>query len=84
MYPHDDPLVISVPINQALVKRTLVDTGSQVDLITLDALQKIGVDSSLIRPVKSPLTGFSQIEKIQSEGVVTLTLRLGTKPYVER
>ena len=74
LYPHDDPLVISVPINQALVKRTLVDT----DLITLDALQKIGVDSSLIRPVKSPLTGFSQVEKIQLEGVVTLTLRLET------
>ena len=46
-----------------------------MDLITLDTLQKIGMDSSLIRPVKLPLTGFSQIEKIQSEGVVTLMQR---------
>ena len=38
LYHHDDLLVILVPINQALVRRTLVDTGPQVDLITLDAL----------------------------------------------
>ena len=38
LYPYDDPFVISVPINQALVRRTLVDIGSQVDLITLSAL----------------------------------------------
>ena len=61
-----------------------MDTGSQVDLITIDTLQKIGVDLSLIRPVKSPLIGFSQTEKIQSKGTVVLTVRLGTKPYVKR
>ena len=70
LYPYDDALVISVPINQALVKRTLVDTRSQVD-------------PSLIRPVKSSLIEFSQIEKIQSEGVVTLALQLGTMFYME-
>ena len=50
----------------------------------MDALSKIGVDPNLIRSVKSPLTEFSQIEKIQSEGVVTLMLQLGIKPYVEK
>lgn len=41
-----DPLVVSLPINHVLVKRTLIDMGSHVDLITLDALKKIGVDLS--------------------------------------
>ena len=61
-----------------------MDTRSQVDLITLNAHQKIDVDPSLIRPIKSSLTSFSQTEKIQSEGTVVLSIRLGAKPYIKQ
>ena len=74
---------MSVPINQSLVKRTMVDTKSHVDLITLITLQKIAIDSSLIRLVKSSLTSFSQIEKITLEGTVVITVGLRIKPYIE-
>ena len=53
-------------------------------MITFDALKKIGIDLSNLKPIKSPLTGFSQTEKIQSEGVISLPVRLGSKPHLDQ
>lgn len=38
---HDDALVISVRIANALVKRVMIDIASSVDVLYLDAFQKL-------------------------------------------
>lgn len=54
----------------------MIDTGSQVDLITLDVVNRLGIDRGRIQPIRTPLTGFSRIAKIQA-----LNVRFGTKPF---
>lgn len=39
---HSNPLVISARINKFVVKRILIDTGSSMNLVTLDAFDKLG------------------------------------------
>ncbi|VFR00465.1 unnamed protein product [Cuscuta campestris] len=44
---HNDPLVITMDINGADVARVLVDTGSSVNVLYLDAFKKLKLDSYL-------------------------------------
>ena len=39
--PHNDPLVVQLKIATAMVGRVLIDTGSSVDIITLECLRKL-------------------------------------------
>lgn len=55
IYPHDDPFIVTLLISHATIKHVLIDTRSQVDLISLEALKKMKVDFTLLRPVKSLL-----------------------------
>ncbi|TXG51450.1 hypothetical protein EZV62_023974 [Acer yangbiense] len=41
-YPHCDALIISIKIGNRMVKRTLIDHGSSIDIIHWDPLQKLG------------------------------------------
>ena len=42
--PHNDPLLVEVGIAKCDVAKVQVDTGSSVDLIFRDTLDKMGVD----------------------------------------
>lgn len=42
--PHFDPLVISARTNKFIMKRILIDTGSSINLITLEVFEKLRLD----------------------------------------
>ena len=49
-YPHDDALVITLKVATSKVARTLVDTGSSVDIIFKSALDQLLIESPKITP----------------------------------
>ncbi|VFQ69191.1 unnamed protein product [Cuscuta campestris] len=74
---HNDPLVITMDINGADVAKVLVDTGSSVNVLYLDAFKKLKLDSSMLRPLQTPLSGFTRAS-IEAEGQITLPVTLGS------
>ncbi|VFQ83943.1 unnamed protein product, partial [Cuscuta campestris] len=50
---HNDPLVITMDINGADVARVLVDTGSSVNVLYLDAFKKLKLDRPGINQVRA-------------------------------
>ncbi|VFQ76089.1 unnamed protein product [Cuscuta campestris] len=73
---HNDPLVVTMDINEADVARVLVDTGSSVNVLYLDAFKKLKLDRSMLRPLQTPLSGFTGAS-IEAEGQITLPVTLG-------
>ncbi|VFQ79200.1 unnamed protein product [Cuscuta campestris] len=73
---HNDPLVISMDINGADVARVLVDTSS-VNVLYLDAFKKLKLDRSMLKPLQTPLSGFTGAS-IEAEGQITLPVTLGS------
>ncbi|XP_050139017.1 uncharacterized protein LOC126615250 [Malus sylvestris] len=57
-FPHDDALVVSVQLAHAIVDRMMVDNGSAVNLLQLSVIQKMGLESTIIRRAEV-LTGFN-------------------------
>jgi hypothetical protein len=57
--PHHDGLVITLCIANCFVRRILIDGGSSVNIIQLDALKKMGIPEADIVPRSSVLVGFS-------------------------
>ncbi|XP_013617762.1 PREDICTED: uncharacterized protein LOC106324320 [Brassica oleracea var. oleracea] len=57
--PHNDPLLVEVGITKCDVAKVLVDTGSSVDLIFRDTVDKMGVDLRDMKPSSRSLTGFN-------------------------
>ncbi|GAA0152932.1 hypothetical protein LIER_11290 [Lithospermum erythrorhizon] len=74
--PYDDPVVIAPVIGNFTVERTLVDTGSSVDVLNLSTFYKLRLLRSLIKPLHIPLTGFTG-HTIQVVGEVTLDFTVG-------
>ena len=58
--PHNNPLLIEVGLVKCDVAKVLVDTGSSVDLIFRDTLDKMGVDLRDMKPSSHSLTGFNR------------------------
>ncbi|GAA0141283.1 hypothetical protein LIER_02460 [Lithospermum erythrorhizon] len=57
--PHDNPLVISPIIANFMVARILVDMGSLADILYLQAYDRLGLPRKDLKPVSTPLTGFT-------------------------
>ncbi|XP_065039392.1 uncharacterized protein LOC135673921 [Musa acuminata AAA Group] len=56
---HDDALVISIWIANARVKRVMVDTGSSVDVLYLNAFKKLDLTNEDLTSIASALIGFT-------------------------
>ncbi|GAA0165066.1 hypothetical protein LIER_20562 [Lithospermum erythrorhizon] len=54
-YPHEDLLMITPVIANFEVGQMLVDTGSSIDILFLDAYLKLRMSRAQIRPVATPL-----------------------------
>lgn len=76
---HDDALVISTVIANAYIKRIMVDTGSSVDILYLNAFQKLGLTKKDLTPMVSTLIGFTR-DSISPLGTTALSLTVVEEP----
>ncbi|RWW37679.1 hypothetical protein BHE74_00057168 [Ensete ventricosum] len=61
-YPdHDDALLVSIRIANARVRRVMVDTGSLVDVLYFDTIQKLRLTTVNLSPMSSTLNGFIEL-----------------------
>ncbi|VFQ92732.1 unnamed protein product [Cuscuta campestris] len=74
--PHRDALVVKIEINDAIVHRTLVDTGSSVNIMYEKTFQDLGLNRKDLRPVRTPLSGFTG-DSIEAEGVIAVLVIVG-------
>ncbi|KAK4412413.1 hypothetical protein Salat_2888300 [Sesamum alatum] len=70
-FPHEDAMVISAIISNIEVRRILVDNGSSVDILFLEALKEIGLEAA-IKP--------QSVSTIRTVGEVLLPITLGEEP----
>ncbi|VFQ73394.1 unnamed protein product [Cuscuta campestris] len=63
------------------VSRVLVDTGSSVNVLYLDAFEKLKLCRTRLEPLKTPLSGFTG-DSVEAEGSILLTCELGTGDQV--
>ncbi|XP_010468555.1 PREDICTED: uncharacterized protein LOC104748645 [Camelina sativa] len=75
-HPHSDPLVIEVSMGDFDVERVLIDTGSTVNVLCWQTLEKIGVTPDQLKPETRTLTGYDGVAKM-SMGDVKLQVRAG-------
>ncbi|VFQ68886.1 unnamed protein product [Cuscuta campestris] len=74
---HNDPLVITMEMGGVDVSRVLVDTGSSVNVLYLEAFEKLKLCRTRLEPLKTPLSGFTR-DSVEAEGSILLTCELGT------
>ncbi|XP_058071075.1 uncharacterized protein LOC131220120 [Magnolia sinica] len=78
-HPHNDALVVTLTIANRKVFRILVNTGLSADVLFTQVFDKISVKRSTLRPILTPLIGFSG-GQVLPEGVVSLPLTTGNSP----
>ena len=76
--PHNDPLVVQLKIATAMVWRILVDTGSFVDIITLECFKKLQYSKKDLEAVGTPLVEFGG-QPTYPVGMKRLSVRIGEK-----
>ncbi|VFR03159.1 unnamed protein product [Cuscuta campestris] len=74
--PHWDALVIKVEINNVVVHRTLVDTGSSINIMYNNTFKELGLSRSDMKPIRTPLSGFTG-DTIEEEGTITVKAGVG-------
>ncbi|XP_027922692.1 uncharacterized protein LOC114180581 [Vigna unguiculata] len=75
---HDDPMVISVEIEDFAVRKTLVDPGSSVDILYWGTLRKLKIPEGEIQQYSEPIVGFVG-ERMNTKGYVDLFTKFGTR-----
>ncbi|XP_021845352.2 uncharacterized protein [Spinacia oleracea] len=68
---HQNGLVISLPIGNALIKRILIDNGSSENVLFLEALQEMGLEEKNNVRRSTVLVGFSG-ESLRTVGEISL------------
>ena len=56
--PHDDALVVTAQINGFIVKRVLVDQGSEAKVIYPDLFRGLGLKNEYLSKYDTPFVGF--------------------------
>ncbi|XP_050222771.1 uncharacterized protein LOC126672864 [Mercurialis annua] len=74
--PHEDALVVKGRLNNFEVSRMLVDTGSSVNMITMEVFGRIGLKKENLTHVTTPLVGLGG-KSVQVEGSLEINIQLG-------
>ena len=80
-YPHCDALIISVKVGNRVVKRTLIDHGSSLDIIHWDPLQKLGYTLQQLQASRYCIRGIGG-HRTRPVGQIELPVRFGTRPQI--
>ncbi|KAF7140791.1 hypothetical protein RHSIM_Rhsim06G0145800 [Rhododendron simsii] len=75
--PHNDALVLSIPIQQKLVHRVLVDQGSSAEILYYLAFKALGLLRDWLSSVDAPLVGFTGIP-VYPLGTIVLSVFAGS------
>jgi len=70
-HQQDDPMVITVEIENYAVKKVLVDQGSSVDILYWTTYQKLQLPDNAMIPYDEPIYGFSG-EQVSTRGYIDL------------
>ncbi|XP_021851723.1 eukaryotic peptide chain release factor GTP-binding subunit-like [Spinacia oleracea] len=76
IFPHDDPLVLTIDIENADVNRVLVDGGSSTNIIFWDAFKQLHIPEEELTRVNYPVIGFSG-STVYPEGSIRLQVKVG-------
>jgi hypothetical protein len=76
-FPHNDALVTEANIASWTLGKLLVDNGSSVDIIFVDAFDKMGLNKDLLQHPDTSLYGFGR-RVIHALGKVVLLVSFGT------
>ncbi|KAG5536375.1 hypothetical protein RHGRI_023967 [Rhododendron griersonianum] len=60
-FPHNDALVLSLPIQRKMVRRVLVDQGSSTEILYYSVFKALGLPKDQLSPVDAHLVGFTAI-----------------------
>lgn len=74
--PHNDPLVVNLIVNDCNMRRILIDTGSSLDVIFRETLQRMDVDLTSLTGAPRPVTGFSG-DTTMTMGTIQLPVQAG-------
>ncbi|KAJ8433991.1 LOW QUALITY PROTEIN: hypothetical protein Cgig2_012684 [Carnegiea gigantea] len=76
--PLNNPLVIEMKIASTIMWRFLIDTGSSVDIITWDCVNKLTHPGRDIVPLVYPILGFV-VQEVNPTGMIRLLAHFGDK-----
>ncbi|XP_021718848.1 uncharacterized protein LOC110686537 [Chenopodium quinoa] len=75
IYPHDDPLVVTMRIANWEVDRILIDGGSSANIIYISAFNELKLDRKDLKRVNYEVTGFNG-SGLTPEGIIELSVRV--------
>ncbi|XP_057417975.1 uncharacterized protein LOC130712123 [Lotus japonicus] len=82
--PHDnDPIVVTLRINNYVTKKVFLDQGSYADIIYGDAFERLGLKESNLKPYTGCLVGFTG-NRAKVRGYVELDTAFGEGEYVKK
>ncbi|VFQ91223.1 unnamed protein product [Cuscuta campestris] len=76
--PHRDALVITIDIMDLFIHKTLVDTGSSVNIMYMDTYKALVLTRDELSPIKTLLTGFTN-DSIEPEGATKQPIKYDTQ-----
>ncbi|XP_078170119.1 uncharacterized protein LOC144564390 [Carex rostrata] len=79
IWPHENPIVLTLKLHIHRVKRILVDTGSSADILFLSTYKRMGYDPRKLQEKTTPLIGFTG-NSLQPKGVIKLKVVFGKSP----
>lgn len=77
----DDPLILTMTIDQCLVKRILVHTGSSVNVLFKETFRQMDIPWDKVSPYVTPLVRFTSIT-IKSEGKISFPVSIGETVHI--
>ncbi|XP_057444159.1 uncharacterized protein LOC130736339 [Lotus japonicus] len=82
--PHDnDPIVVTITINNYRTKKLLLDQGSSADIIYGDAFDRLGLKESDLKPYPGTLMGFTG-DRVNVPGYVEILTAFGEGDFVKK